>query len=102
MAGKLGICVSSKDHLHHVIGLARAARRAGKEVDIFFTGEGVLFTQDPRFSQLIGMGRIGVCEVSYFAFGLQGKEVPGLTDKDFVTQDRNAEMVANCTRYIIF
>lgn len=101
MAEKLGICVSTTNNLHHVIGIAKAAKATGKDVEIFFTGEGVLLTQDPRFQELLGTGRITVCEVSYIANGLQGKEVPGLVDKDFVTQARNAEMVEECDRYII-
>ncbi len=102
MAEKLGICVNSKNHLDHVIGLVKAAGAAGKEVEIFFTGEAVLLSQDPKFSELIGKGRIGICEVSYFAHGLKGKEVPGLVDKDFVTQGRHADMVEESDRYVIF
>lgn len=102
MAEKLGICVNSDKHLDHVIGLVKAAKAAGKELECFFTGYGVLLTQHRRFSELIGHGRIGVCEVSYIAHGLKGKEVPGLVDKDFVTQGRHAEMVEDCDRYVIF
>ncbi len=101
MSEKLGICVATRHNLHHVIGLAKAAKAGGKDVEIFFTGEGVHCTQDPRFSELLGTGRVTVCEVSYIANGYQGKEVPGLVDKDFVTQARNAEMVEECDRYII-
>jgi peroxiredoxin family protein len=102
MHQKLGICVNSRKYLHHVIGIAKAAKDMGKEVEIFFTGEGVLLTQDPRFKELPGIGRIGVCEVSYISNGLKGKVVPGLEDKDFVTQARNAEMVEECDRFLIF
>jgi hypothetical protein len=42
-----------------------------------------------------------VCEVSYIDRGYQGKELPGLVDKDFVTQARNAEMVEECDRYVM-
>ncbi len=106
----LGICVATNNRMDHVLGLAKAARGQGKEVEIFFTGEGVLNTQDARFSQLLEIaqkgsnrphGQIGVCEVSYIANGLQGKKIPGLRDKDFVTQGKNAEMVQECERYVI-
>lgn len=106
----LGICVSSSGPMEHVMGLARAARAAGKEVKIFFTGEGVHLTQDPRFADLLDVaktgssrphGQVAVCEVSYIANGLRGKPVPGLRDKDFVTQARNAEMVEECERYVV-
>jgi len=110
MTETLGICVATKSRMAHVLGLARAARSAGKEVQVFFTGEGVLLTQDPRFSELLEVARAGssqsrgqvtVCEVSYIANGLKGKAVAGLGDKDFVTQGRNAEMVEECLRYVV-
>jgi hypothetical protein len=110
MTETLGLCVSTKGRMEHVIGLARAARAAGKEVRIFFTGEGVHLTQDPRFSELLEVARAGssrphgqvaVCEVSYIANGFKGKAIPGMRDKDFVTQGRNAEMVEECQRYVV-
>jgi len=110
MAETLGICVATKSRMAHVLGLARAARKAGKEVEVFFTGEGVQLTQDPLFGQLIEVaktgstktrGQVTVCEVSYIANGLQGKPVAGLGDKDFVTQGKNAEMVEECARYLV-
>jgi predicted peroxiredoxin len=101
MPQTLGICVAGEPHFRHVLGLTRAARAAGKGVQVFFTGDGVRLTQDPRFSELIGEARVSVCEVSYIAHGFQGKPVEGLVDKDFVTQGRNAEMVDECNRYVI-
>ncbi len=111
MSGTLGICVATKSRMDHVIGLARAARKAGKEVEIFFTGEGVLLTKDPRFRELLDVakagsskphGQVTCCEVSYMAQGLAaGKATSGLVDKEFVTQGKNAEMVEDCERYVV-
>ncbi len=108
MAQTLGICVATKNQMAHVLGLAKAAKSAGKEVKVFFTGEGVLLTKDPRFQELIQvantgqtLGHVAVCEVSYMANGLKDKEHSGLRDKDFVTQGRNAEMVEECERYVV-
>lgn len=101
MVEKLGICVATRDNMSHVLGIAKAAKRAGKFTDIFLTGDGVHLTQDARFSELLEAARVGVCEVSYIACGYKGKAVPGLVDKDFVTQMRNAEMVETCGRYLI-
>ncbi len=103
MAESLGICVSTSNNMEHVVGLAKAAKAAGKEVKIFLTGEGVKLSKDPRFPQLLemGVGHVGVCEVSYIANGFQGQKVDGMRDKDFVTQARNAEMVEECKRYVI-
>ena len=106
----LGICVATNASMAHVLGIVKAARKAGKEVKVFCTGEGVKLTQDPKFQELLQAakagssaehGHVAVCEVSYIANGLKGKAVPGLRDKDFVTQGRNAEMVDECGRYIL-
>ncbi len=101
MVEKLGICVATRESMSHVLGLAKAAKRAGKHTEIFLTGEGVHLTHQPGFSELLEVARVGVCEVSYIANGYKGKAVPGLVDKDFVTQMRNAEMVEKCDRYHI-
>ncbi len=111
MTQTLGICVATKGRMEHVLGLTRAARAAGKEVRVFFTGEGTLLTKDPRFPELLEVARAGssrphgqvtVCEVSYMACGLTaGKATSGLRDKDFVTQGQNAEMVEECDRYVV-
>ena len=110
MTDTLGICVATKGRMDHVVGLTKAARAAGKEVKIFFTGEGVHLTKDPRFPELIATakagssahGQVTVCEVSYMAAGLTaGKATSGLQDKEFVTQGQNAEMVEECQRYVV-
>jgi predicted peroxiredoxin len=100
MAESLGICVSTRNNFDHVLGLAKAAQKTGKKVEIFFTGDGVLCTQI-RMADLIKIAHVTICEVSYFANGYKGIEIPGLGDKDFVTQARNAEMVEECDRYVI-
>ncbi len=110
MAQTLGICVATTRNMAHVLGLTRAARKAGKEVRVFFTGEGVQLTKDARFPELLDVaksgssqshGQVTVCEVSYIANGFKGQPVCGLRDKDVVTQGRNAEMVEECERYVV-
>jgi peroxiredoxin family protein len=101
MASTLGICVATDRNMPHVIGLAKAAKTAGKEVRIFFTGDGVNLTQDPRISELVGVAKMTLCEVSFNGRGYKGKEVPGFGFKDFATQEKNAEMVEQCERYIV-
>lgn len=101
MVGKFGICVITPNRFDHVIGLATAAKACGKTVEIFFTGEGVHATQDPRFSQLPELGRVSVCELSYISRGYKKEQLSCLVDKDFVTQIRNSDMVEDCERYII-
>ncbi len=98
---KLGISVTTNGHIDRLLGLACASQKSGRETEIFLTGEGVHLIQNPSFSEALKVARVAVCEVSYFARGYKKTEVPGLLDKDFTTQARNAEMVEECDRYII-
>jgi hypothetical protein len=84
-----------------VLGLAGAAARAGISTEIFLTGGGVHLVRDRRFHELVEASRVSVCDASFRAAGLDGEEVTDLTDKDFVTQWRNAEMVEHCDRYLV-
>ena len=101
MNDRLGILVCSNKHLDWVIALTKAAHEKGKKVQIFFTGHGVLLTQKPEFKELVGNAKLSVCDVSFRANGLEG-EVPGVGFKDFATQARNAEMIKECDRYLVF
>jgi peroxiredoxin family protein len=100
VADKLGIFVSSDQHLPHLIGIARAASQAGKEVTVFLTNRGVLLTQDPDFASLEGLAQISLCNVNFEAFKL-AKPVPLVADKDFATQARHGLMIEECDRYIV-
>jgi len=98
--GPLGILVATKDSRDHLLGIVNAAQKPGLEVVVFFTGEGVMLTQDPRFAELAGRARLALCEVSFRALGLTG-EVPGIGFKDFATQARLAEMLEDCPLYVM-
>ena len=98
--GPLGILVATRDSLNHLLGIVNAAAGQGVEVVVFFTGEGVMVTQDPRFGELGGRARLALCEVSFRALGLKG-EVPGMGFKDFATQARHAEMLEECPHYVM-
>ncbi len=100
MSSTLGILVNTDKHFDYVFQLAKAAHGKGIETRIFFTGQGVLLTQRQEFKRLVGLARLTVCEVSFRANQLSG-EVPGVGFKDFATQAVNAEMVAECDRYIV-
>lgn len=104
MPDTLGVLVSSDQHLNDVINLTRAAHEKGKEVQIFFTGKGVLLTLVPEFKELVGKAKLSICDVSFRANGLHGREeeVPGVGFKDFATQGRNAEMLNEVDRYLVF
>ena len=101
MAEKLGILVSSDKHLDYIVNLTEAAVKKKKEVEIFFTGQGVLLTQTPDFQKLVGKAKMSLCDNSFRALGLEG-DVPGLGFKDFATQAKNAELIKNSDRYVVF
>ena len=102
MSEKLGICVVTRDNMAHLLGITKAARNAGKQVEIFLTGDGVHLTRDSRISQVMETAeKVWICEVSYIANGYKGNEAPGLKDKNFSIQARNAEMVERCDRYLV-
>lgn len=100
MADKLGILVSSNKHIDYVISLTTAATQKGKEVELFFTGKGVLLTQSPGFKKLVGRAKMTLCDVSFRALGLEG-DVPGLGFKDFATQAKNADLIEESDRYVV-
>ncbi len=100
MEETLGILVATKDSLEHLLGLVAAAQKKELRLVIFLTAEGVLLSQDPRFRELGGRAEISLCDVGFKGFGLQG-EVPGLEKKDFATQAKHAEMLADCNYYVM-
>ena len=104
MADSLGVLVSSDKYLEYVVNLAGAAHEKGKEVEIFFSGRGVLLSMDSKFKQLVGKAKLSICDISFRSNGLHGREeeVPGVGFKDFATQARNAEMASRVDRYVVF
>jgi len=99
MTDTLAIMVSNKESLPHLLGLVAAAGKRNVEVRIFFSGEGVLVTQEPRYVELVGHAKMSLCEVSFRALGLEG-DVPGMGYKDFATQARHAEMLEDYPHYL--
>lgn len=100
----LAILVSTDHHLDHVVEVTAAAFARGKQVSLFFTGKGVLLTLQPRFKELVGKAALFICDASFRANGLHGREqaVPGVAMKDFVTQAKNAENLAAADRHLVF
>jgi len=101
MGKKLGIFVSSDQHLDKLIDLCKAAKNKGIEVTIFFSHLGTLLTQDPRFKELDGLAHMSLCNVGFESHGLK-PPVPGLGEKDYATQARHGELIEECDRYISF
>lgn len=99
----LAILVSTDKHLDHVVNLTTAAFAKGKQVSLFFTGKGVLLTIRPQFKKLVGKAALSICDVSFRANGLHGREeeVPGVTVNNFSTQAKNAQMLASADRHLV-
>jgi hypothetical protein len=102
MAKKLGIFVSSNQHLPQLVSLCRAAKRKGVDVDIFFTHLGCSMMQDSAFKELAGYtGRMALCLVCY-------KEhkgifpIPGIDESGQATQERHCEILEDCDQYLNF
>ena len=100
----LAILVSTDKHLDYLINLTSAAFEKGKRVCLFFTGRGVLLTVQPEFKKLVGKAALRICDFSFRANGLDGREneVPGVTKESFTTQAENAEMLAGAHRHLVF
>ena len=60
MADTLGILVNTDKYLDYVVNLTRAAHLKGKEIQIFFTGKGVLLTLKPDFKELVGKAKLAI------------------------------------------
>jgi len=96
----LGILVTRHGNLDHIEGIVRAARRAGHPVMIFLNDEGVRFTKDPRFRQLVAIAgvRQAVCEYNCEQLGL-GERTPGI---NYGSQYDHAQMLHDSERIIVF
>lgn len=102
MARKLGVFVTSDQHLDKVINLCGAARDKGDvDVTIFFSHLGTLLTQDPRFGELEGLANMSLCNVGFESHDLK-PPVQGIAEGDFATQARNGELIEENDRYIVF
>ncbi len=101
MSGTLGVLVSSDRHMDLIIGLCRSARKKGLGLSIFFTHTGTKLTRHPRFPELAGLARMSICKVGFEDNRLTAP-VPGIKEKDYSTQARNAELIEECDRYVAF
>ncbi|MBT3258249.1 MAG: hypothetical protein HN366_17575 [Deltaproteobacteria bacterium] len=102
MAKKLGVFVSSDQHLDKLIDLCKAAQEKGDvDVTLFFSHLGTLLTQDPRFGELEGMANMSLCNVGFESHNLK-PPVQGIAKEDFATQARNGELIEEGDRYIVF
>jgi len=101
MAGKmLGIMITKYGNLEHIAGVVRAARKAGHPVAIFMTDEGVKFTRDRKFIELLSIDGVEVsaCVHSCECGGIQ-ERTDGI---NYGSQYDNAGMLHNSERVLVF
>lgn len=101
----LGIFVPTDNYIDHLIGVARAAKKAGKALCIFLTHDGVRITQDPKYQELaeiVSPDEISLCNVSWDEIGLKGQPIPaGMGSKDLASQSRHCALIKKCDRYMV-
>jgi len=100
----LGILVPTNKHIDHLIGVTRAAKRAGKAVYIFLAHDGVLCTQDPKYRELaeIAPDEISLCNARWEELGLKSKPIPSrMRLEDLATQSRHVSLIEKCDRYMV-
>jgi hypothetical protein len=101
MAGKmLGIMVTKYENLEHIAGVVKAAHAAGHPIMIFLTDEGVKFTRDPKFLELLKVDgiEISVCDHSCERINIHDK-TEGIS---YGSQYNNAGMLHDSERVLIF
>ena len=103
---KLGIFVTSPQNMRHILGLAEAAKRAGKKEKVFFTFKSVHLTKSPEFyalSQICDADDLAICADSYICEGYDNvSDIPrGMTDKQMRTQAFHGAILDECGKYIV-
>ncbi len=96
----LGIMVTKYENLDHIAGVVKAARAAGKAVSLFMTDEGVRFTRDPKFLDLLKVDGVefSCCDHSCESIGIHDK-TQGIS---YGSQYNNAGMLHDSTRVLVF
>jgi len=103
---KLGIFVTTPQHMRHILGITKAAVRAGKKVMVFFTFKSIHLTKNPLFYELTqrcAVEDIAICADSYICEGFDNvNDIPrGLIDKQMRTQAFHGAILDECAKYIV-
>ncbi|OCC16202.1 hypothetical protein DBT_0019 [Dissulfuribacter thermophilus] len=103
---KLGIFVTSPQHMRHLLGIVSAAVRAGKKVMVFLTFKSIHLTKHSDFIKLANMCEVenlAICADSYTCEGYDvEKDVPkGLTPKQMRTQAFHGGIIDECGKYLV-
>jgi len=101
MADKtLGILITKHENLGHISGIIKAARGAGHPVSVFLNDEGIRFSLDKDFLELLTLGgvQIAVCDHFREKLGI-GQKAEGIT---YGSQYDNSVMMHNSERVLVF
>lgn len=98
--GMLGIMITKHQNLEHIAGVVKAARTAGHPVTIFITDEGVKFSTDPMFLELLTIEGVEIflCDHSCERIGIHDK-TEGIS---YGSQYNNAGMLHDSARVLVF
>ena len=98
----LGIFVTSPKNMAHVMGITKAAKAKGNDVQVFFTWKGTLLAKDPQFSELCTIAKVTICADSYKKMGYDPEnDIPeGLTEKEMSTQAKHGYLIDDCDKYL--
>jgi len=96
----LGIMITKYENLDHIAGVVKAVRAAGKMVTIFMTDEGVRFTGDPKFLDLLKVDgvEIACCDHSCERLSIHDR-TQGIS---YGSQYNNACMLHDSARVLVF
>lgn len=101
MAGNtLGIVITKYGNVDHIAGVTKAARAQGHPVVIFMTDEGVRFTTDAKFKELLKIDGVSIsccdhsCEVLKIA-----EKTGGIT---YGSQYNHATTLHDSSRVLVF
>lgn len=101
MAGEnLGIVITKYENSDHIIGVVKAAKAAGHPVTIFMTDEGVRFTTDAKFKELIKLSGVTIACCDHSCEGIKLTEkTEGIT---YGSQYNHATTLHDSARLLVF
>ncbi len=103
---KLGIFVTTPQYMDHLMGIVKAAQKAGKSVKVFLTFKSIHLTKHAAFKELVKMipeDDLAICADSYVCEGYDvDTDIPaGMTAKQMRTQAFHGSIIEECGKYIV-
>jgi peroxiredoxin family protein len=102
---KLGIFVTSPQNMRHVVGVTKAAVRAGMKTMVFFTFKAVHLAKTSEFLKVANLCEIkdlAICAASYQCEGYDVEDVPkGITGRQMATQAYHGVLLEECGKYLV-